>query len=184
MFTFKVDDEIELRMLEERHTEEIFALVEANRQHLRQWLPWVDAEESAEEVRDYIRKMRKRFAEFAALLTGIWYQGHLVGAISFVNIDLNSRWAEIGYWIAAPAQGKGIMTRACRALIHYAFEDLRLNRIVIRCAEGNTKSRAIPERLGFTLEGRLRQTIWLYDRFWDALVYGLLADEWKSQKGE
>lgn len=181
MFVFRVDDEIELGLLEERHAEEVFALVDANRQHLRQWLPWVDADESANEVKEYICKMRLRFAGFSALVTGIWYQGRLVGSIGFVNIDLNSRLAEIGYWIDAQAQGHGIMTRACRALINYAFDDLELNRIVIRCADGNRKSRAIPERLGFKLEGQLRQTIWLYDRFWDAMIYGLLASEWNAQ---
>lgn len=181
MFVFKVDDEIELRLLEERHAEEIFALVDANRQHLRQWLPWVDAEVSAKEAREYIRMMRERFAACTALATGIWYQNQLVGAIGFVNIDLESYLAEIGYWLIPEAQGKGIITRASRGLINYAFDDLKLNRIVIRCAEGNRNSRAVPERLGFKQEGQLRQTIWLYDRFWDAIIYGMLADEWKSQ---
>lgn len=179
MFVFKVDHEIELRLLEERHAEAIFALVDANRGHLRQWLPWVDAEVSPKEVRDYIRKMREKFAAGTGLVTGVWFQGRLVGAIGFVNLELESRWAEIGYWLDAQAQGQGIITRSCRALINYAFDDLQLNRIVIRCAEGNLKSRAIPEKLGFQLEGQLRQMIWLYDRFWDAMMYGMLADEWK-----
>jgi ribosomal-protein-serine acetyltransferase len=182
MFAFKVDDEIELRLLEERHAEEIFAVMDANRAHLRQWLPWVDEEVSAKEARDYIKQMRERFAAFTGLVLGIWQQGRIVGAIGLVNIDLRNRWAEIGYWMDARAQGRGIITRACRALIDYAFGDLKLNRVVIRCAEGNYKSRAVPERLGFTLEGRLRQTIWLYDRFWDAMMYGMLADEWKARK--
>jgi len=186
MFGFKVDDEIELRLLEERHAEEIFAVVDANRAHLRQWLPWVDEEVSANEVKDYIKTMRERFAAFTGLAMGIWQhqsgESRIVGAIGLVNIDLRNSWAEIGYWIDAHAQGRGIVTRSCQALIDYTFDDLKLNRIVIRCAEGNSKSRAIPERLGFKLEGQLRQTIWLYDRFWDALMYGMLASEWRAQK--
>lgn len=181
MFRLKVDDEIELRLLEERHAEEVFALVDANRAHLRQWLVWVDEEVSVNEARDYIRKMHERFAAFTGLVMGIWYQGQLAGGIGFVNIDSQSRWAEIGYWIGHSAQGHGVITRSCRALINYAFNDLKFNRIVIRCADGNHRSRAIPERLGFQQEGRLRQTIWLYDCFWDALIYGMLADEWKVQ---
>lgn len=180
MFVFKVDDEIELRLLEERHAEEVFAVVDANRAHLRQWLPWVDEEVSASDARDYIRKMRERFAAFTGMALGIWYRGRIVGAVGLVNIDLHSRWAEIGYWMDAQSQGRGIITRACRALIDYAFDDLKLNRVVIRCADGNHKSRAIPERLGFKQEGQLRQTIKLYDRFWDAIYYGMLADEWRA----
>ncbi|MEP7336313.1 MAG: GNAT family protein [Acidobacteriota bacterium] len=182
MFVLRVDDEIELRLLEEHHAEEIFALVDANRAHLRQWLPWVDEEVSANEAKDYIKMMRERLTAFTGMAMGIWHQGRLAGAVSFVNIDQQSRWAEIGYWIDAPSQGHGIITQSCRAMINYAFDDLKLNRIVIRCADGNHRSRAIPERLGFLQEGRLRQTIWLYDRFWDALIYGMLANEWNAQK--
>ena len=181
MFVCKVDDEIELRLLEERHAEDVFALVDANRAHLRQWLPWVDAEVSPQEARDYIRKMRERFAHFTALAAGIWYRGRMVGTIGFVNIDLANRGAELGYWLDAGSEGHGIITRACRALINYAFDDLKLQRIVIRCADGNHKSRAIPQRLGFKQEGQMRQAIWLYDRGWDAVFYGMLAAEWQTQ---
>ena len=50
----------------------------------------------------------------------------------------------------------------------------------IRCALDNAPSRAIPERLSFRLEGQLRQAEWIYDRFVDHAIYGLLAEEYKS----
>ena len=70
------------------------------------------------------------------------------------------------------------MTKACRALIRYAFEQLQLNRVEIRVAVGNYKSRAIPERLGLVKEGMIREAEWLYDHFVDHIVYGVLAKEW------
>lgn len=73
------------------------------------------------------------------------------------------------------------MTKAAKALTDYAFQELKLNRVDIRAAEGNSKSRAIPERLGFVCEGRIRQAEWLYDRYADHIVYGMLADEWTSK---
>jgi ribosomal-protein-serine acetyltransferase len=55
--------------------------------------------------------------------------------------------------------------------------------VEIGCAPGNRKSCAIPERLGFTREGVLRQREWLYDHFVDHVVYGILAEEWRARRG-
>lgn len=75
-------------------------------------------------------------------------------------------------------QGKGLMTKACETLVRHAFEDLGLNRVEIRAAVDNRKSRAIPERLGFQQEGVLRDAEWLYDRYADLVVYAMLAKDW------
>ncbi len=72
------------------------------------------------------------------------------------------------------------MTKALNALIQYGFEELGLNRIQIKVAVENKKSRALPERLGFTQEGIIRQAEWLYDHYVDHVMYGLLADEWNK----
>lgn len=77
-------------------------------------------------------------------------------------------------------RGKGIVTRAARALIDYTFDELELNRAEIHCAEGNRKSRAIAQRLGFRQEGILRRSGLLYDRYVDMVIYGMLKEEWRS----
>ena len=76
----------------------------------------------------------------------------------------------------------GLMTNSCRALTAHAFEAYGLNRMTIACATENNKSRAIPERLGFELEGVQRQAEWLYDHFVDHALYGMLNDDWKDGK--
>lgn len=73
------------------------------------------------------------------------------------------------------------MTKACEAMIRYIFEELCLNRIEIRAALTNLKSRAIPERLGFQMEGKIRQAERINDRFVDHIVYGLLKEDWIIQ---
>lgn len=110
----------------------------------------------------------------------IRYNGELAGVIGFHRVDWLNHSTSIGYWLAEDFQGKGIMTASCRCLLDYAFGNLGMNRVEIRCATENLRSRAIPERLGFTEEGLIRQAEWLYDHYVDHLVYGLLREEWKG----
>jgi ribosomal-protein-serine acetyltransferase len=72
-----------------------------------------------------------------------------------------------------------VMTDACRAVVTHLFGELELNRVEIRCAAGNTKSSAIPRRLGFTLDGTLRDAQFVNGRHHDLLVFGMLKRDWK-----
>lgn len=180
MFSFRVGDDIELRLLEERHADQLFALTNQNRAHLREWLPWVDDTQSVEDTQAFIKRALQQFADNNGFQAGIWVEGELAGVIGYHYIAWPSRKTEIGYWLGASFQGRGVMTRVCQALVNYAFNELHLNRIVIYCAAENVKSRAIPERLGFRQEGVLRQAEWLYDHFVDLVVYSILAAEWQS----
>jgi ribosomal-protein-serine acetyltransferase len=178
MQTIRIDDESELRTYEEEHAEEVFAVVDRNREYLREWLPWVDNTVSVENILDFIRQGLIQQANDDGFQAGIWYQGRFAGGIGYHYIDRLNRKTEIGYWLDASLQGKGLMTRACKVMISYAFHEYGLNRVEIHCASGNTRSRAIPERLGFTQEGVLREASWLYDHFVDSVVYAMLAREW------
>jgi ribosomal-protein-serine acetyltransferase len=180
--SLRVDDEIELRLLDESHAESLFALVDRHREYLRRWLPWLDSNMCVEDTMHFILSDRANYESGRCFNTGIWYRGLLVGVIGFHPIDWINRSAMIGYWIARDHQGKGIMTRACAALTTYAFTELRLHRVDIRCATGNTRSCAIPLRLGFTHEGILREAEWLYDHFVDLNVYSMLDREWNNRK--
>jgi ribosomal-protein-serine acetyltransferase len=99
-------------------------------------------------------------------------------------VDWANRNTEIGYWLAADCQGKGLITEACRAVIDYLFTEWNLHRVAIRVAAGNNRSAAIPRRLGFTLEGTHRHAQKLRDTWLDLQVFGLLADEWNLAKLE
>ena len=89
-----------------------------------------------------------------------------------------NRSTSIGYWLGERYRGSGVMTKSCKAFVEYAFRELNINRVEIRCAEKNLRSRAIPERLGFVNEGMIREAEWLYDHYVDHVVYGILAREW------
>lgn len=180
MFKLKVDDEIEIRMFEESEAETVFALVDRNREYLRQWLIWVDRSDSPEVTRQFIRDSKLHYENKESLSAGIWLNGELVGATGVVGYEWHNRMLEIGYWLSADHQGKGIMTRAVTALIDDAFDNLGMNRVEIHCATGNLPSRAIPERLGFKRDGVMREAGLLNGQFVDKVIYSMLASEWKK----
>ncbi|NJL20140.1 MAG: GNAT family N-acetyltransferase [Leptolyngbyaceae cyanobacterium SM1_3_5] len=182
MFHYKVNGELELRLFELRHAEILFALVEQNRDRLRAWLSWVDDSQSSQDTEKFIINSLQEFTSERGFAAGIWFHNQLVGSIGLHDISWSDRKATIGYWLSETVEGKGIMTNACRAIINYAFQELKLHRMTIRVQPENHRSRAIPERLGFQKEGILRQDNWMYDRYIDLIVYGLLADEWQCDR--
>jgi ribosomal-protein-serine acetyltransferase len=178
MFAYQLTEEITLELLDLRHADELFRVTDANREHLRAWLPWVDNTHGPDDTRAFLRETRKQLAEDRGFQTAVRERGTLVGVIGHHGISWANRSASLGYWLAQDAQGRGIMTHACQAFTGHAFDVLRLNRVEIRCATENQRSRAIPERLHFTTEGTLRQAEWLYDHSVDHVVYGMLASDW------
>ena len=132
---------------------------------------------------EFTLRNRRQFANNEGYSAQIVYRDRIAGQVGFNVFDWPNSKTEIGYWLGASFQGRGIMTRACRALLDHAFRELRFNRVEIKCAVGNLKSRAIPERLGFTEEGTLRQAERLHDRYVDLVVYGMLAAEWPRADG-
>ena len=178
MFSYRIDEDLELRLPEERHAEESHALVMENLKHLKIWLPWATDEYSFEDTRNFIRRNLQQFAEGQGFAAQLVFRRRVAGNIGFVTINWQDRKTEIGYWLGAAYQGNGLMTKACRAWIDYAFNELKLNRVEMHCAVNNKKSRAIPERLGFIQEGTLRQAEWVSNHFNDLVVYGMLASEW------
>lgn len=173
-----VRDGLELRRRSESDAEAVFQVIDKNRNYLKQWLPWLDDSKTVDDLRKYIRSDAMEFEKKEGCDFGIWYAGQWIGGIGLSSFGTKDRKTSIGYWLSEDFQGKGIMTDCVRALVNYCFEHLNLNRIVIRCASGNTKSRAIPQRLGFKEEGVLRQSEWLYDHFVDLVMYALLKEDW------
>ena len=180
MITFTVDDELFLRIVQDEDAEPLFNLMHANREHLRRWLPWVDANSSVEHTRMFIKNTKEQRRSNLGFQAGIWFRGTLAGVIGYHPIDWLNKSVELGYWIGAEFQGKGIVTRSCRYLVDYAFRELRLHRVQIRCAVGNERSCAIIERLGFIREGTARGAEFLYGRYVDLIVFGLTAEEWNA----
>ena len=180
MFTQIIAGDILLKPVEGHDAGEIFSLANAIRSYLRRWLPWLDSTQSVKDTAKFIEESRKQHEQKTALVVGIHYDGKIAGVIGFHNFNWPNRLTSMGYWLAENLQARGLMTRSCAALIDFALQELKLNRVEIRCAVGNARSRKIPERLGFHNEGTIRDGEWLNDRFVDLVVYGMLAREWPA----
>jgi ribosomal-protein-serine acetyltransferase len=178
MFSCHLNERVELRLLEPKFSEELYSLTDKDRSYLREWLPWVDGTNSSESTRNFINFTLKEFANNNGFNAGIFFEGNIVGCIGLHGIDWNNKKTSIGYWLGSEYQGKGIMTESCRAVVGYIFNELGLNRVEIRAAVENNRSRAIPERLGFKQEGIIREAEWLYDHYVDHVVYGILKADW------
>jgi ribosomal-protein-serine acetyltransferase len=176
----QVDEIISLEFLEEIHAESLLNLVNANRHYLREWLPWVDQMQTVANFAYYISDTKKRAAEKTDFGYAIIIEKNIVGRIGLHHINHSHRIAEIGYWLADGLQGRGIISKSCKAIINLAFKELGLNRIEIKCGVGNDKSRAVAEKLQFKQEGILRQAELLNGKFIDLYLYALLKDEWQD----
>lgn len=177
----RIDDELALKLLVPNQAPVLFQLVNQSREHLREWLPWLDYTRSVKDSEAFIRESIKQFFLQESLVMGIWWNGELAGLISLQHIHRANQMAEIGYWLGQRFVGHGIMTRSCEALVDYAFQTLKLNRVTIKAAVGNTGSQSVPNRLGFQIEGCMREAEWLYDRYVDHQIFGMLARDWKQK---
>jgi ribosomal-protein-serine acetyltransferase len=181
-FPLQVDDELELHLLQPQHTEAFFEAIMANHAHLDPWLRWSGRIQTLDDAAAYIQRCEARWAADDGFHAGLWQQGRLIGGIASPFINRDSRKGEIGYWLIAGVTGQGIVTRATSRVLTLMFNEENLHRIELQAAADNVRSRAVAERLGFTLEGIKRESEWIGEGFRDHALYSLLAREWRLRE--
>ncbi len=180
MFKHTLGPDAHLAHIEHSHAEPLHALVKGSYDHIREWSNWLkDPDRPLEHTEEWVAKNRLNYGSGNGYEIGIWYQDQIAGQIGYNYFNNEDRRTEIGYWLGKEFQGKGLITRSCRVLIYNAFTHLNLNRIEIRCGTENLKSRSIPEKLGFKLEGIARESEYLHDHFIDLAIYAMLSGEWQ-----
>lgn len=177
MITIPVDSGLRLVQLQADDAEELFNLTDANRAHLRRWLPWLDQTRAVAATAYFIGYTQREAEAGNALHFVIYDQSIIVGVCGYNRIDKDNRAAVIGYWLGADAQGRGIMSRCVTALAAYGFAKLNLHRQVIAVAGENQASAAVAERCGFRFEGVARDAEWLYDRYVSHRIYARLLTD-------
>ncbi len=166
----------ELRPLRDADAAELHALIEDNRARLARWIQWA-REQTLQDTRQFIARSRAMEQDGSGLSRGIVAGGRLAGVVG-ITIDRGNRSGAIGYWLDERSEGNGVVTAAVAALAGDGFDLHRLVRVEIRADIENAASRAVAERLGFKLEGVLRQSYRVNDeQYSDDAVYSLLAAE-------
>ncbi|MCY0096431.1 GNAT family N-acetyltransferase [Hoeflea ulvae] len=177
---FDIAPNLSLRLLQPDDADLLFEVVDQNRAHLRQWLPWLDRNTTREDSRAFIESIHHQHDAGKGFACGVFRDNRLVGLCGFHEIDTHTRSVVIGYWLAEAHQGNGIISRCAAFFIDYAFTELGLQRVDIPVAEGNMRSRAVCERLGLSDQGTIENAEWLYDKWVNHIRYSIGADQWRD----
>jgi ribosomal-protein-serine acetyltransferase len=180
MSRFELSDDVHLRPLEEADADELYRLIDDNRSHLAPWMPWA-AEQTLDGTAEFIRSAIAQEKSDDGFQVALEVGGAIAGVLGYHGVERKNLVATIGYWLASDRQGTGLITAAVAVLVSHAFDVWGLHRVEIRAAPNNTRSRAIPERLGFRAEGLLREAERFGElEFRDQVLYSILASEWRS----
>jgi len=178
-----VGERIQLRPYRAGDGAQLYAAVNESREHVRLWLPWWDGHQTPEESEALVRRFDAKWRLREDLGVGIFDKetGRFLGGAGLHRIDWTIRRFEIGYWIRKSEEGKGYVTEAVRLLCELCFGKLEANRVFIRCASTNVRSAAVPNRLGFKLEGRLaNEGMNPEGTLYDMLIFGMTPEMWAS----
>ena len=153
-----VGERIVIRPLRSGDGAAIFEAVEESRAEISPWLPWVEKTMTVSDSEEAARRGAARWLLREDLMVGIWERemGRYLGGSGLHRINWAVPSFEIGYWLRTSAWGQGYVTEAVQVLSQFAFETLGANRVEILCDAQNTRSSAVPKRLGFTQEALLR----------------------------
>jgi ribosomal-protein-serine acetyltransferase len=173
-----LDDGLTLRLVSLDDAPALAAFVEANRAHLGVFLVDLVAEITGEaSAHDHVAHALEQYAQHQLLEMHVWQGSRLCGAVRLRDLDWVHRHGKIGYLLAADEQGRGVITRVLAVFLRWAFDELGLHRIELRCHPDNKASIAVARRLGFAFEGVARGVERHAGVFEDVMVHARLDND-------
>lgn len=173
MHNFNIDKNVILKYLQDVKVNDIFNFIDSNRTEFSEFLNWISFIRSEEDEKAYIENLKK---DNSNVSFAVLHKGKVIASIGFICIDNLNKNAQIGYCLDKNFQGQGIITKACKNLIKYAFNELHLQRIEFRIAPNNIKSKAVAQRLLANFEGILKKSYFLKGNYIDCEIYSILSD--------
>lgn len=151
----------------------------ACREDVTQYLLW-DPHETETYTYKYLQYIQTRyrmgeFYDWAVVLKG---ENKMIGTCGFTRFTLESNSAEIGYVLNPNYWGNGLATEAVRAVLRFAFMELRINRIEAKYMEGNQRSRRVMEKVGMQYEGTQRESMHVKGHYISVGICSILRREY------
>ncbi len=161
-----------------------YQMLHNNAEHLYEFLPsfLIDAH-GEEDIKTWFDRQSTEWSARTLFIFGAWDKvtGVYVGESYLANPDWDVPRIEVGYFLVKEFTRKGYATESANAVIRYAFEQMNVLRIDLRCAANNIASIQVAKRCGFTQEGCFSQHHRKKDgTLVDMLWYGLLLSEWQN----
>ncbi|MFI6922432.1 GNAT family protein [Nonomuraea spiralis] len=177
VFTLPLGDDALLRPLEPWQAQEFLDHIDRARAIVDPWIPWAARSTDLASATAVLQRYADDQAADGGRIYGIWLAGTLVGGVMFTRFDAVSGVCEVGCWLEPAGQGHGLVTRACRLLIDWAFGERGMTRVEWWVSAGNTRSIEVARRLGMTREGVLRARYPHRGERHDSEVWALLAGD-------
>jgi ribosomal-protein-serine acetyltransferase len=171
-----------LRSVELKNANELFGIIEESREHLKKWLPWVEYVRSVNDERHIVGQWIYEMQMRSAIHLCMVFEDKIAGLLSTHQIDWINERTSIGYWVRKEMTGNNLATTATAVLMNYLFEKLRLHRIYIQAATDNGASNKVIKKLGFKLEGVLRENERVQEHYLDHNIYGMTDHDFKNVK--
>ena len=150
-----------------------------NDRAIAEFLDLIPSPYTEDDARAYLEICREGWDDGTQTNFAITEGAHALGSVGVRWVEPDQGVAEVGYWVAAEARGRGLCTRAVRLVSRWVLEDCGAERLQLRADELNPASRKVAENAGFTEEGTLRSSRYnpRLGRRVDFVMYSLLPDE-------
>ncbi len=182
MKSLPVNERITLKPLSMEMSGEISKFIVQNYDQLSPWFEWLNPDYSETDTIDFISRSISKDPIISGFNFAIIVEGNYAGTVGNHGISQMHNSSSLGYYLGKEYEGKGIMLNSVRAVIHYLYGELKIERLEIRCNIDNLRSRAIPEKLGFKLEGNFRNAEMVKGVYRDWAVYGMISDDFKKNR--
>lgn len=140
-----------------------------------------DAREFVQQFINWEREVPRTKFQLAVVMP---MENRVVGSVGLRMDKFGSKKAEMGYELHPDYWGKGLITEAAAAILDFGFNTLTLHRVFAQTIADNAASVQVLKRLGMQQEGCLRENEWFKGSYRDTLIYGILASEWETARGQ
>ncbi|NDI35566.1 GNAT family N-acetyltransferase [Chengkuizengella sediminis] len=183
VFTNIPEIETERLLLRKMRLEDAVDMFEyASDPEMTKYTSW-DTHKTVEDSKQFIQMTLEKYENKEISTWGIEHKQDqkLIGGCGFVYWNPDHGRTEIGYSISRSYWNQGLITEASQALIKFAFDKMKVNRVEARCNVENVGSERVMQKLGMTYEGILREQIYIKENYEDVKMYSLLKKEYEKR---